>query len=186
MSKRIRNGASDGGDPAHKRRHMKELNQKDLQELILKCWMTHDAMWFYHCLQEFGIEQANKLNKLAITGLAAIEIDRVRRAHGIEKIENFEDVQRLIQAAFGTLSGEFMGFDYSFPSENVLHWEIRRCFAHVGMTRLGVVDRYECGLIHRVASWLDTLEIKYELNPRVDRCIMHTNGACRGEFRFAF
>ncbi|MGO9120891.1 MAG: DUF6125 family protein [Desulfomonilaceae bacterium] len=165
---------------------MKKLNQKELQELILKCWMTHDAMWFYHCLQEFGIEQANKLNKSAINGLAAIEIDRVRKAFAIEKIENFEDVKRLLEAGFGTLTGEFMGFDYSFPSENVAHWEMKRCFAYIGMTRLGVIDHYECGVIYRVANWFDKLGLKYELHPRVDRCIMHTKGACRGEFRFLF
>ena len=88
---------------------MKKLNQKELQELILKCWMTHDAMWFYHCLQEFGIEQANKLNKAAIKGLAAIEIERIRKAFEIEKIENFEDAKRLMEAGFGTLTGELHG-----------------------------------------------------------------------------
>ncbi len=165
---------------------MKKLNQKDLQELIVKCWMTHDAMWFYQCLQEFGIEQANKLNKAAIDGLASIEIERIRKAYGIGKIENFEDVKRLMEVGFGTLTGEFMGFEYSFPTENTAHWEMKKCFAHAGMTRLGVIDLYECGVIYRVLRWFDKRGLKYELNPKVDRCIMHTDGACRGEFRFMF
>ena len=52
-----------------------------------------------------------------------------------------------------------MGLDYSFPSENVLHSEMIKCFAHAGMTRLGVIDRYECGVIYRVACWFDNLGI---------------------------
>ena len=163
---------------------MKTPNQKELHELVLKCWMTHDAMWFYNCLQEFGIEKANKINKAAIRGLAAIEINRIRKAFGIEKIVSSGDLRRLMEAGFGTLTGEFMGFEYSFPSENAVHWEMKRCFAHAGMTRLGVIDRYECGVIYRVTSWFDNVGLKYELRPQVDRCIMHTDGACRGDFRF--
>jgi hypothetical protein len=56
--------------------------------------MTHDGMWFYHCLQEFGIEKANNLNKAAIKSLAPIEIERIRKALGIEKkIENFQELK---------------------------------------------------------------------------------------------
>jgi len=28
------------------------LEKKELKELLNKNWMTHDAMWFYNCLQE--------------------------------------------------------------------------------------------------------------------------------------
>jgi len=165
---------------------MREINKNELKEMLLKCWMTHDGMWFYHCMQELGIEKANQLNKAAIKSLASIEIDRVRRAFGLEKIETFEDLKMLVDAAFAVLSDKFMGFKHSCPSENVLHWEMSKCFAHAGMTRLGVIDRYECGVIYRVASWFDSLGIKYVVTPPFDRCIMHLTGSCRGEFRFSF
>lgn len=165
---------------------MKSLNPKELQELILKCWMTHDAMWFYHCLREFGIEKANHLNKSAIRSLAAIEIERIRKAFGIEEIKNFDDLGNLVDAGFAVLKGDFMGFEYTFQSENVVHWEMQKCFAHSGMTRLGVIDRYECGVVYRVTCWFDSLGIKYDVTPPVERCIMHTTGSCRGDFRFCF
>ncbi|MBW1847517.1 MAG: hypothetical protein JRJ27_10315, partial [Deltaproteobacteria bacterium] len=56
---------------------MNDAEKKELIELLNKNWMTHDGMWFYHCLQEMGIEKANKLNKLAISALAPIEIKRL-------------------------------------------------------------------------------------------------------------
>ena len=44
----------------------KNMGIKDLKELLVKCWMTHDAMWFLHTLNDGGIEKANKINKAAI------------------------------------------------------------------------------------------------------------------------
>jgi len=43
-----------------------EPGRGELTDLLNRCWMTHDGMWFYHCFQEFGIEKANYLNKAAI------------------------------------------------------------------------------------------------------------------------
>jgi len=40
------------------------LEKDELKELLIKCWMSHDGMWFYHCLQKFGIEQANEIKLL--------------------------------------------------------------------------------------------------------------------------
>lgn len=47
--------------------------------------MTHDGMWFFHCLQEFGIEVTNKINKSAILSLSSIEIRRIRSILGFKK-----------------------------------------------------------------------------------------------------
>jgi len=45
--------------------NLEHLPQKEVIDLLNKCWMTHDGMWFFHCLQELGIKQTNKLNKSA-------------------------------------------------------------------------------------------------------------------------
>ncbi len=165
---------------------MTTIDKDQLKELLLKCWMTHDGMWFYHSMQEYGIEKANKINKAAIKSLATIEIDRIRKVFGLDKIGTFQDLKILADSAFGVLTDAFMGLQYSFPSDNVLRWEMKKCFAQEGMTRLGVIELYECGVVYRVASWFDSLGIEYALIPRPDRCIMHFSGSCRGEFRFFF
>jgi Family of unknown function (DUF6125) len=166
--------------------NMTAIDKNELKDLLLKCWMTHDGMWFYHSMKEWGIERTNQINKAAIRSLASIEIERVRKAFGLKKIETFEDIKTLSNAAFEVLTADFMGFDYSFPSENVLHWEMNKCFAHAGMTRLGAIERYECGVIYRVACWFDGLGANYIITPRPDRCLMHVSGSCRGDFRFSF
>ena len=66
-------------------RLIKNISQKETVDLLNKCWMTHDGMWFFHCLQEFGIDAANKINKSAIKSLASIEIQRIKNTLGIDK-----------------------------------------------------------------------------------------------------
>ena len=124
-------------------------------------------MWFYNCLQECGIEKTNKVNRAAIKALAAVEIQRLKRAIGVERLETFDDFWDFFQIAMATVTGDFM--KYSFVSKGLNHirgtWH--RCFAHDGIKALGVIDQYECGIMDRVESWFDSLGIKYEVKPTV-------------------
>lgn len=56
-----------------------KIDKRDLRELITKGWMTHDAMWFYHTLQEFGIEKTNKINLAAVQSMSMIEAKRLKK-----------------------------------------------------------------------------------------------------------
>ncbi len=165
---------------------MRDIGKNELKELLLKCWMTHDGMWFYHSMQNLGIEKANQINKAAMKSLAGIEMERIRKAFGLKEIETFEELKTLSHAAFGVLTDDFMGLSYGFPSENDMHWEMSKCFAHAGMTRLGVIEQYECGVVFRVMCWFDHLGVKYVVTPRSDRCLMLVSGSCRGDFKFSF
>ena len=166
---------------------MKELSKGELQELLVKCWMTHDGMWFYHCVQAFGIEKANQLNQAALRSLAVVEVGRITRALGIKKegIKTHRELREVIDGMFGIVKGDFMDFAYSFPSEDLLHWKMNRCFAYEGMHRMGVSDRYQCGLLYRVKCWVDVLGIECSIDPPLDGCIMETRGSCSGDVRFS-
>lgn len=165
---------------------MKELSSRDLKELLNKCWMTHDGMWFYHCYRECGIEKANKLNKAAIRSLAPIEMQRVTKAFGIGKIESMADLKALMAAALNSVMADFMRFEISYPSENHFHVKWNRCFAHEGMKRVGAIDGYECGIFERIDAWYDALGVTYEVTPKVTGCMMHTEGVCYRDYRFLF
>ena len=165
---------------------MKALKRKELKEILIKNWMTHDAMWFYNCLQECGIEKTNKINKAAVRAMGMIEIQRIRKAVGLTKVETFEELKPLIDAAFDILTGDFMDFTYSFPSENILHGEWKNCFAYNGIKQIGVIDQYQCGIMERIYAWFDGLGLKYSVSPRVDGCMMHTDGKCFRDITFSF
>ena len=166
-----------------------ELNKTDVIDLLNRCWMTHDGMWFYHCVREFGIAKANEINKSAIKSLAPLEIDRIKKALGFEKrIEDFQELENFFMGASDLFIPAFMNATMTFPRENILHWEFvpGNCFAYKGIKRIGAIDQYECGVIYRLQCWFDSLGIKYNVKPRVGRCLMIDDGKCAGEFKFDF
>ncbi|MGZ3580220.1 MAG: DUF6125 family protein [Syntrophales bacterium] len=165
------------------------LQEEEIIDLLNRCWMTHDGMWFYHCLKNFGIEKANELNKAAIQSLAPMEIDRITKALGLEKqIANFHEFKDFFAAASHLFIPTFMNITISFPRQNTLHWEFEpgNCFAYKGIKRIGAIDQYECGVIYRLQCWFDNLGLKYDLAPQVRRCLMLDRGVCEGDFNFYF
>ena len=165
---------------------MKSLEGKELGRLLNKCWMTHDGMWFLHCLQECGIEMTNKINKAAIRSLAPIETMRLRKAFELGEIDDLEKVRRLFNAAQETFIPDFMEYDLTFLPEDRLRMDVHKCFAHDGIRRIGVIDQYECGIFHRIEAWFSALKIRYEVTPAVERCMFHEEGKCWREYRFLF
>jgi len=165
---------------------MKTLERNELKELLIKCWMTHDAMWFSSCLREFGIEKANRINKAVHKAVTPIMIKRIQKAVGVEKLDTFDEFKRFLEIASEIGKGEFMKYTYSMAEKNMLHVEWESCFAYEGMKALGVMDRYECGVMLRNEIWFDTLGIKYEVEPKVTGCMMHTDGRCFRDYKFFF
>ena len=165
---------------------MRTLEADELQELLVKCWMTHDGSWFYSCMQEFGVEAANRLNKAAIKTLSAIELRRVTDALGIKRegVETSDELKEVIDGMFSVVKGDFMDFSYDFFSENVMRWEMNRCFAYEGMKRIGAGEQYECGVLYRVACWVENLGVGYSIDPPIEGCLMRTRGDCSGVVRF--
>ena len=166
-----------------------KIGKREIRDLLGKGWLTHDGMWFYHTYQEFGIEKANKLNKAAIQSLAPIEIKRVKKALGIggEKIGTFEELKNfMLEALEMTLPNSvFERFRFRASSKDLLHWEWEsgECFAYKGMKQIGIIDGYRCGVMYRIECWLEALGIKYSIDPKIDKCMMHEKGACLGDIR---
>lgn len=165
---------------------MRTLTREEVQELLIKGWMTHDAMWFRHCVEACGIEQTNDINKAAVRSMAAIEIRRLTKALGMTEVHTMETLREVIEAAWGVIRADFMEFAYSYPAPDVMRWDVRRCFAFDGVARLGVADRYECGIFPRIEAWFDTLDIPYTVAPTVTGCMMRDEAACFREYWFHF
>lgn len=169
---------------------LESLTRKDVVDLLNRCWMTHDGMWFFHCLNEFGIDKANEMNRAAIHSLAPIEIARMKSTLGMEKeqIVTLEEFKNFFSKVSKLFIPDFMNINMSFQAENILHWEFEKyqCFAYKGMKRLGVIDQYRCGVIYRLECWFDSLGLKYMVTPQPDRCLMPAEGSCFGDIRFTF
>jgi hypothetical protein len=162
---------------------LNQLDKNQLRELLVKCWMTHDGSWFYNCSRVLGVDTANRLNKAAIKSLSLIETRRIKKAMGWEdlKIKTFKQLKKFIINAFSVLKGDFMDFNYSFPENNRMHWEMNRCFAYNGMKMIGVHKQYECGVIYRVSCWLDALGIAHKITPEINKCLLNYYEKCSGD-----
>ncbi len=158
--------------------------------LVSKGWITHDAMWFLHCFKTLGIEKTNALNRAAIRSMSAVEVSRLKQILGVETdtFESFDTLSKFLKQAFDIVLADFMRAKFSLEERNVLHWEMEKgnCFAYKGMCRLGVADKYECGVLYRIESWLDTLKMPFTMHPPVRSCLMHLHGECSGSVRFYF
>ena len=77
-----------------------------------------------------------------------------------------------------------MNFRYSFPTKNLMHFEMDTCFAFEGMKMIGVQKGYECGVVYRVCCWLDALGIKFELSPNISDCMLYSQNKCEGDIKF--
>ncbi|MDD5398342.1 MAG: hypothetical protein PHU70_04595, partial [Dehalococcoidia bacterium] len=82
--------------------------------------------------------------------------------------------------------GDFMRYKFYSPAPNVIHGEWESCFAYEGIKALGVIDRYECGIMDRIEAWLDALGLKWSVEPKVTGCMMHTEGRCYRDYTFTF
>ena len=165
---------------------MKSLDKKELKELLVKCWMTHDGLWFYHCLQECGIEKTSRINQAAARAIGVIEAKRIKKALGLEKVDSFEKLVELVREGFDIVRGDFMQFEHDFSSHNMMHITTKRCFAYEGITKMGAIDGYDCGIFARMAGWLDGLDIQYEVSPPIKGCMLHSKGDCYRDFMFFF
>lgn len=165
------------------------IGKKEVRDLLGKGWLTHDRMWFYHTYKELGIEKANTLNKAAIQSLAPIEMQRTKEILGKdkEKINTVDELKDFLLKALELILPDsvFKKSHFSTPSRDLVRWEWEsgECFAYKGMNQIGVLDEYSCGVMYKIECWLEALGTNYEINPKIDKCIMHERGACLGDIK---
>jgi len=163
------------------------MDKNGIREFFSKNWMTHDAMWYGTCVQELGPEVANQLNKTAVRLMAGLEIKRVARLMGRptdDPVTDFQELAKIIETTFGLVKAEFIKFDFSFSKKNLMQGRFKECFAHTGVSKYGMIESYECGIVERIKGWLEGLGVSYVMEPNFEGCLMHETGKCKIDFRF--
>ncbi|MBU1741952.1 MAG: hypothetical protein KKC37_10420 [Proteobacteria bacterium] len=163
-----------------------QLSAEEVKQLLTRCWMTHDAMWFVSALSEVGIAATNKINKNAIRAMSGLEVARYLKALGMSGVKDFDQLRSFFEGAMSLAIGDFMKFKWEWRPEGSLYVELEKCFAHDGIRRMGVISEYECGIFERIYAWLDVLNVKYTVEPRPLLCMMYHEGHCVRHFKFTF
>lgn len=173
-------------------RRLQDVERDELKDFLGKGWLTHDGMWFYHTYLDSGMEQANRINRQAIRSLAAVEMARARKVLRVEDkdLRTFEGLQHFMHDALEMTLPEsvFSRASFTFVPPTLFHWEWKdgECFAYKGMRQLGIIDEYICGVMFRIECWLENSGIPYTVEPKIEKCIMHETGHCRGDFTIYF
>ncbi|MBN1689690.1 MAG: hypothetical protein JW901_01550 [Dehalococcoidia bacterium] len=173
-------------------RKFEDVSKEEIRDLLGKGWLTHDGMWFYTVSSEMGVDTANKLNKAAIKAMAPFEVNRLKKVTGLREnqLTGIEVLKEFLPAGMQMILpvSVFSKLHFSVMPGNTIHWEWDKgeCFAYKGMSRIGVIDKYECGVMYRVVCWLELLGLKFTSTPPTTLCRMHTQGHCSGDFIFEF
>lgn len=169
---------------------MEQLTRREIKELLCKCWMTHDAMWFAHALFTHGIDEANRLNRAAIKSMVDVEIERLIKAMNLERdhVRSFEGFKAFFQSVQELLIPDFMNVAIGFEAPDALLWQFNEkgCFAYNGVKRLKVENHYQCGVLYRIQCWLNCVDIPFEMSPSPQTCLMAEQGYCRGRVTCRF
>ncbi|MGE5397672.1 MAG: hypothetical protein ACM3MK_09105, partial [Chitinophagales bacterium] len=120
------------------------INKNQLRDLLCSTWMRHDAMWFYHCSTEMGIELTNKINRAAVRDMALYEGQKLKTALGYKdkKPQTFEEFKTLLEQMFKIVVSPFMKGILEFLDHNKVRMTWLSCFAHAGVSRMGLIDKY--------------------------------------------
>jgi ketosteroid isomerase-like protein len=156
----------------------------DALRLVQKSWLTHDAMWLRAAIAEVGIEQANRLNLRAVRDAAAVEAKRVLGTMGLERVETVEQLDAFLRRARTLLVGDVLDGEWTVEPPGVLRMRVGRCFAEAGVSRLGLLDRYECGIYERVRGWLDGLGLAHTVSPDTRACTKGGEAHCARVMHF--
>lgn len=163
------------------------IGREELRGLLLKNWMTHDAMWFMHSVNALGIEKTNELNRAAVRSMAAVEAKRLLKILGFRSVTTHDEIRAFFDAAIALVIPDFIRFDWEWePGNRAVRFEITKCFAFEGVTALGVAEQYECGIYERIYGWMEALGVRCDVIPDVVHCTMHHSGSCVRDVRLVF
>ena len=104
---------------------MERLTRREIKELLCKCWMAHDAMWFANVLCTHGIDEANRLNRAAIKSMVDIDIGRFLKAMNLapDQVKSFEGFKAFFQNVQELLIPDFMNVSIGFNAPDTLLWQ---------------------------------------------------------------
>lgn len=157
---------------------LQRLEPSERESLLVKCWMSHDARWFMAVAGEFGLETANRLNRVAAHETGKAEARRIARKLELPPVASLDDCL-LAQELFISLLGPEL-LDYALEKEGADAYQVRvnRCFAYENALRAGIQRNFGCGIFARVTGWLEALNLVYEVMPGLDACLMCQGKRC--------
>lgn len=162
------------------------INQDQLRNILIKNWMTHDALWYGEVAAKFGMAEASPMNLRVCRKLGQIEFGRLMKMVGAPSPKNIEEYQELFEIGKQVFFPDFISVQIDYPSDDSQVFHFLDCFAHRGMKKLGLLPDYECGIFERIEGWFDAMGLKYTRTPDLSRCLKFKGKECKITVQFHF
>ena len=173
-------------------RRLDEVTREDLRELLGKGWLTHDGMWFHTVNSAYGTNIASVLNKKAIAAMAPFEVQRLSKALDLQsgELNNAGSIAQFLTSSMRLILPDSVINTFSMETiaanQVKFQWQQGECFAFKGMSRIGVIGQYDCGVMFRIECWFRALKLQFATHPVIIGCLMHRQGSCSGVYEFQF
>ncbi len=161
----------------------RELDAAAEQDLLRRCWYWHDARWFAAVAGEFGIDAANRLNRANVLGLGQVEMRRLMKALGVERVGGVAEALRLYEEARRLyVPSSFMEADVEAIGDDGYDVAMRRCYVHENIVRAGIASTYECAVFDRIAGWHEAWGLPLAQPMPARTCALAAGRECRQRF----
>lgn len=167
-------------------RNIRALSREQLRDILIKNWMTHDALWYGEVAQRFGMAEASPLNLRVCRQLGRIEFGRLMKTLGALTPTDMGEYRDLFEFGRQTFVPDFMDFRIEYPGNDSQVFYMLDCFAHRGMDKAGLIADYECGIFERIEGWFDAMGLRYNRTPDLSRCLKFKGGECTIAVTFHF
>jgi hypothetical protein len=154
------------------------LVPSEREALLIKCWMSHDARWFMAVAREFGMDTANRLNRIAANEVGKVEARRIVRLLGLPKARTVDDWLLTQEILLNLLGPDLTEYQLTKVGSDALQVRVQRCFANENAMRAGIIDHYQCGIFARITGWLDAQGLAYETSPPLGKCLKAAGDEC--------
>ncbi len=162
------------------------LNQEQLRSILIKNWMTHDALWYGEVASRFGMTEASPMNLRVCKKLGKIECRRLMKMVGVSTPSNMVDYRELFEFGKKVFFPDFMNVQIKYPGDDLQVFHVLDCFAYKGMKEAGVIEDYECGIFERIEGWFEAMDLIYTLTPELSRCLKFKGEDCTITVKFHF
>ena len=142
-----------------------KLSPAEREELLVRCWMAHDARWYMAVVGEFGLEAGSRLNVVAAREAGRAEARRMMKALRLSPPATAREALVAQEAIGGVLVPGMVDYRATLTDERTVEMRIDRCFAFDQVSKAGVAQVYDCGIFARLGGWWDAFGINYEMRP---------------------
>lgn len=114
-------------------------NQEQLRDILIKNWMTHDALWYGEVAKRLGMKEASPLNLRVSRELGRVECRRLMKEFNTTFPKNMAQYVELFDFVMGVFGPTFPKWEIEYPGDNIQVFRISECFAHRGMEKAGLI-----------------------------------------------